>query len=119
MPLWTQHTDRSRQDASILRSVFDTLGWKLTAVAAMIGVNEKDFLRQLAGRDGLNHWRLQSLGDDFQREYQQRVASLRGARILEPHEIQLVRGFAQMDRPHMLKLTQPEVTLYDMDKEIA
>lgn len=109
---WLGHTDRSRRDAELIRAACERLDWKLSYVATeLLGIGEKPFVRQLAGQDPLNHWRLMNLPDEFHQEYDALKAGDRDAVVLEASHVRLVHGFAEMSKPHMLKLTRPVVLL--------
>ena len=98
---WIGHTDRSRADAHAIRATLGALGWKYADVAAQLGIDEKRFCRQLAGIEPLNHWRLADLPEDFHREYDRQRAAVRGALVLEPDMLTLIRGALAIGRKRM------------------
>ena len=115
---WVEHSDRSREDASYITATVSALGWKMAALAELLDLrSEKDLINALAGRQGLNHWRFAALPDEFHAKYDALKAGARGAVVLEAPQIQLVHGFAAMDRPHMVKMTRPVVL--PLGREIA
>lgn len=101
---WIGHTDKSRIDAQCMRVAISALGWKFAYVAERLGVNEKRLVRQLAGQEPLNHWRLAELPDEFHRAYDRAKAQIRGAAILEAEDVSVLRGVASLGRRRMLKI---------------
>lgn len=116
---WCGHTDRSRLVAQIVRDSIAALGWKEEYAAHLMRITPAQFSRQLAGVESLSAWRLAELPDEFQREYEQRRAALRGARVLEATELSLVRGFCAMPKRQMLKMTEPKRVTLPLQKEQA
>lgn len=105
--MWVGHTDRSRAVALCVRGAIHALGWKDEYAAALMGISPAQFARQLAGVEMLSLSRLAELPDEFQREYDRRVAGLRGAVVLERADLELVRGFCRLPRKVMAKMTAP------------
>lgn len=92
---WSGHTEQSRRDADLIAASFTALGWKRAHAADLMGLTEKELNAQLAGVRPLNHWRLLSLPGAFWETYDGYRASARGAVVLEPSLLDLIRGLAQ------------------------
>jgi hypothetical protein len=105
--LWVGHTPRSLALAHVVRETIAALGWKESYFAALMKIAPSRASRQLAGVEPLNLWRLAELPDAFQVEYDRRRAAMRGAVVLEPPDLSLVRGFCAMDSREMQKMTTP------------
>lgn len=104
---WVGHTERSRQEIAILRSVIRGYGWKDAEFAAAIGVTEHQLSRIFSGTDALNFHRLADLPEPFRAKWDAARAATRGARIFESDELAFVRALAELPRPQMLKMTAP------------
>jgi hypothetical protein len=104
---FTGHTDRSRALAMCIKHAIDTLGWTHEYTASLMGLRREELDHQLAGRKPLNLWRLAELPDAFQAAYDARRAQLRGACVLEPPDLALIRGAAALGTRRMVKLTLP------------
>jgi hypothetical protein len=105
---WCGHTDRSRADATAFRAAVASLGWKYEHVAALMGISEKQLCRQLAGVEPMNHWRIAELPPEFQQAFDERRAALRGAVVLDPQTLSLIRAAVALGRKNMAKLV-PEL----------
>jgi hypothetical protein len=101
------HSDRSRALALCIKHAIDTLGWTHEHTASLMGLRREELDHQLAGRKPLNLWRLAELPDDFQAAYDARRAQLRGACVLEPPDLALIRGAATLGRKTMARMTDP------------
>lgn len=112
--VWLGHTDRSREEIRILRSVIggyiDETGsrWNEKVFAAAIGISAHQLSRIWAGREALNFLRLAELPDDFKKKWAKAQAEARGARLYERDEVELWRG---VGRAEMLKMTLPTPAL--------
>lgn len=89
-------------------------GWSRKEFAAKLGITPARFSKFLSGESPLAVDRLWALPEMFQVQYDAARAALRGARVLEPEEIRLIHGFAAMDRPHMLRMTQASVKVEEV-----
>jgi hypothetical protein len=108
---WHGHTARSSAAAECIRLTLASLGWKDSYAASLLGISPQQLSRQLAGVDPLNFWRFAELPDAFHVEYDRRRAAQRGALVLEPPEVSLIRGAAAMGARRLAKLmTEPFVT---------
>lgn len=92
---WSGHTEQSRRDAQLIADVFTELKWKRDYAAEQMGLTEKELNAQLAGVRPLSHWRLLSLPGAFWEKYDAYRAAARGAVVLEPSTLDLIRGLAQ------------------------
>jgi transcriptional regulator with XRE-family HTH domain len=105
---WLGHTRRSLALAEAVREAIKACGWKEEYAARLMGLSAPQLSRQLAGQEPLNVFRLAELPDEFQRAYDKYRAGQRGAVVLEPSEIELVRGAAHLGRRVMRKMTLPQ-----------
>lgn len=103
------HTERTRTQASLLRSVVASFGLKDEAFAAMLGITPARLSRFWAGLDGLDVKRLWELDDEFHAAWQQAQVALRGGRIYEADDLAFVRGLASLPRPQMLQMTAAQI----------
>jgi hypothetical protein len=105
---FTGHTAKSREQALVLRRTIDALGWKDAAFAEKIGLTPHQLSRQLAGAP-LNLFRLADLPDVFHAEWDRQRAALRGAVVLEPDMLSLIRGAVARGEKSMASFTVPMV----------
>jgi hypothetical protein len=98
------HTDASREDANALRDAIAAMGLKHADVADGMGLSdEKQLSRQLAGSEPLNLWRLSNL-PDLRNKFDAIRAERRGAILLEPGMVALLRGLLAVGRDRLSEL---------------
>jgi hypothetical protein len=95
---WTGHTDDSRELALLVTAAIDTAFLKRESAAALMGLHPADLSRQLAGRDGINLWRLASLGPVFWTALCVGLMARMGGVVLTADQLTFIKGFAQMPR---------------------
>lgn len=113
---WAGHTDRSRAVALCIKGAIQALGWTHDYAASFAGMAREEFDHALAGRKALSIHRLANLPDEFWAEFDKRRVALRGGKVLEADDVQMVRGFAEMPRRAMLHMTHPVPQEYSNEK---
>lgn len=115
LALWMGHTDRSREEIAILRSVIrgyidpkTGCPWNEKVFAAQIGVSDHTLSRIFAGTEALNFHRLADLPMAFRQKWDAARAAARGARVYEADELAFFRGLSTLPRRRrMLTMTAP------------
>lgn len=115
LAVWMGHTDRSREEINILRSVIrgyvdpeTRSAWNEKVFADAIGVSHHQLSRIFNGQESLNFHRLADLPESFRRKWDAARAEARGARVYEADELAFFRGLATLPRKaRMLKMSAP------------
>ena len=78
--------------------------------ASLMGIKEPHLSRQLAGEPGthLSLWRLASLPESFWDAFDARRASMRGAVLISPELVALLRGAAVLKRAALKAALVPQ-----------
>lgn len=101
--------------AACIRDAIRAIGWQEKEFAAAMGISIQQASRQLAAREPLNVFRLADLPAQFHAAYDARRAQLRGAAVLEPQDLSLIRGACALGQKRMSRFLQP-VTVHEMDR---
>ena len=116
---WIGHTDRSRAVAQCIEHARKALGWTEKELADKLGLSSREELaRQLAGLKPLNIWRVADLPEDFHAAFDRYYAGLRGAVVLEPSMLSLIRGACALGQKRMSRFIDP-VTVHELDRKQA
>ena len=115
LAMWMGHTDRSREEIAILRSVIGGYvdpengeRWNEKVFAARIGVSDHQLSRIFAGTVALNFHRLADLPITFRQQWDKARAAARGARVYEADELAFFRGLSTLpQRRRMLQMSAP------------
>jgi hypothetical protein len=99
---WCGHTEKSRMQAQAVKVALDAVyprKWYLAA--ERMGISENQLSRQVAGTEPLNLWRLADLPDEWHAAYDSARAQLRGAVVIEPDTLSLIRGAVAIGKRRM------------------